>query len=146
MSNLDITAETTIAAERARVAAYAMDPSHDPVWIGGITEAEVLTGGALGPGSRVRRIASFLGRRIVYVMEIVGFEPAARLEMRAIESPFPMQVTYSFEDLVDRTLASIRVRGAPGGAYRLAGPLLPGMVRRSVAGDLRRLKRIMERA
>jgi hypothetical protein len=39
---------------------------------------------------------------------------------------------------------SIRVEGEPGGLYRLAGPFLPGMVRRSVVGDLRRLKAILE--
>jgi hypothetical protein len=37
-----------------------------------------------------------------------------------------------------------RVEGEPRGIYRLPWPLLSGMVRRSVAGDLCRLKAILE--
>ncbi len=146
MTHLDITAETTIAASRDRVAAYAMDPQNDPVWIGGIKRVEVLGTGPIEKGSTVRRLASFMGKRIEYVMEVVELEPGRRLSMHAIRSPIPMDVTYSFEDTPEGTVARIRVEGEPTGAYRLAGPFTPSMVRRPVAGDLKRLKRIMEGA
>ena len=146
MTRLDVTVETTIVAERDRVAAYALDPRNDPVWIGGIKQAEILSEGPIEKGSTVRRVASFMGKRIEYVMEVVELEPGRRLAMHAIRSPFPMDVTYAFEDAPAGTRARIRVQGDAGGAYRLAGPLLPSMVRRPVAGDLKRLKRIMERA
>ena len=144
MTHLDVTAETTIGAGRDRVAAYAMDPRNDPIWIGGLKQVEVLTEGPIEKGSTVQRIASFMGKRIEYVMEIVELEPGRRLGMHAIRSPFLMDVTYTFEDAGAGTQVRIRVEGDPGGAYRIAGPLLPAMVRRPVAGDLKRLKRIME--
>ena len=67
------------------------------------------------------------------------------MAMHAIESPFPMDVTYEFEPGGGGTRARIRRAGR---ARRLpaAGPLLPGMVRRSVTGDLRRLKQTLEGA
>jgi uncharacterized protein YndB with AHSA1/START domain len=142
---LDVTATETIAAEPDRVFAYAIDPRNDPVWIGGINEAELLGDPPLDRGSSVRRVASFMGKRIEYVLEVVGLDPGERLAMRSIRSPFPMAVTYSFERVNDGTQMAIRVEGDPGGPYRLAGPLLPGMVRRSVAKDLLRLKAILER-
>jgi uncharacterized protein YndB with AHSA1/START domain len=145
MTHLDVTAETTIGADRDRVAAYAMDPRNDPIWIGGIKHVEVLTDGPVEKGSTVRRLAGFMGKRIEYVMEIIELEPGRRLTMHAIRSPFPMDVTYTFEDAGAGTRVRIRVEGDPGAAYRLAGPFLPALVRRPVAGDLRRLKRIMER-
>jgi uncharacterized protein YndB with AHSA1/START domain len=144
MTHLDVTAETTIHASRERVAAYAMDPRNDPIWIGGIKQVEVLTEEPLEKGSTVRRLAGFMGRRIEYVMEIVELEPGRRVEMHAIRSPFPMDVTYTFEDTETETRVRIRVEGNPGRVYRLAGAFLPSMVRRSVSGDLRRLRRIME--
>jgi hypothetical protein len=146
MTHLDVTAEATIHAPRERVAGYAMDPRNDPIWIGGIKQVEVLTDGPIDKGSTVRRIASFVGKRIEYVMEVTELDRGSRLGMHAIQSPFPMDVTYTFEDTAGGTRARIRVQGDAGGAYRLAGPLLPSMVRRPVAGDLKRLKRIMERA
>jgi uncharacterized protein YndB with AHSA1/START domain len=141
---LDVTATETIAADPDRVFAYATDPANDPVWIGGITQAELLGEPPLGKGSSVRRLASFMGRRIEYVLEVAELEPGSRLAMRSVRSPFPMAVTYSFEPTDGGTRMAIRVEGEPGGMYRLAGPFLPGMVRRSVAGDLRRLKGIQE--
>jgi hypothetical protein len=142
--DLDVTVQATIAAEPERVSAYAMDPRNDPVWIGGISEAEMLTNPPMEKGSSVRRVASFMGRRIEYVMEVTELEPGARLAMRSIKSPFPMAVTYSFEEAADGTLMRIRVEGEARGVYRLAGPFLPGAVRRSVSNDLRRLKGIIE--
>jgi uncharacterized protein YndB with AHSA1/START domain len=141
---LDVTATETIAADRERVFAYATDPRNDPVWIGGISQAELLGEPPLEKGSTVRRIAWFMGRRIEYVLEVAELDPGARLAMRSVRSPFPMAVTYSFERVAGGTRMSIRVEGEPAGMYRLAGPFLPGMVRRSVAGDLRRLKAILE--
>jgi hypothetical protein len=142
---LDVTVTETIAADSDRVFAYATDPGNDSVWIGGISEAELLGDPPLEKGSSVRRVASFMGRRIEYVLEVSELEPGQLLAMRSIRSPFPMVVTYSFEGADGGTRMAIRVGGEPGGMYRLAGPLLPGMVRRSVAKDLRRLKAIIER-
>jgi hypothetical protein len=96
-------------------------------------------------GSRIRRVATFLGRRIDYVMEVVIFEPGRRMAMHAIESPFPMDVTYEFQPTAPgRTRARIRVQGETGGAYGFAGPLLAAVVRRSIRNDVRALKRVTE--
>lgn len=43
-----------------------IDHRNDPAWIGGISESELLGDPPIAVGSRVRRVASFLGRRIEY--------------------------------------------------------------------------------
>lgn len=141
---LDVTAETTIHADRERIADYVTDPGNDPVWIGGIIQAEMLTEPPVEKGSTVRRVATFLGKRIEYVMEVAELEPGSRLAMRSIRSPFPMAVTYSFEDVPEGTRARIRVEGEPAGLYRVAGPMMARTVKRSISNDLRTLKSIME--
>src|SRR5687767_7861596 len=104
-----------------------------------------MTPGPIGHGSRVRRIASFMGKRIEYVMEVVGWEPGRRMDLHAVEAPMPMDVTYAFEPLGgNRTRATIRVRGDAGGIYRIAGPLMSRQVKRSISKDLANLKRLME--
>jgi uncharacterized membrane protein len=145
---LDITVSKRIRAPRAKVAAYVTDNRNDPEWIGGITESELLGSGPLGFGSDVRRKASFLGRKIVYVNRVVDLDPERRLAMRSVQAPFPMAVSYSFEDTDGAdagTTISVRVEGQPEGMYKVAGPLLARQVRRSVANDLRMLKKLMER-
>jgi carbon monoxide dehydrogenase subunit G len=141
---LDETAEIRIARPAAEVAAYMFDPANDPAWIGGISEAEPLGPPPIAAGSRVRRRASFLGRRIDYVMEVVALEPGRRLAMHAVEAPMPMDVTYEVDPAPDGAVARVRVQGDTGGLYRLAGPLVSVQVGRSIDGDVRRLKELLE--
>jgi hypothetical protein len=144
---IDVTAAETIRAPREQVASYVIDNRNDPSWIGGISESVLLGGGTVGVGSDVRRVASFLGRRIEYVNRVEELQRGRLLRMRSVRSPIPMEVTYAFEDGAGGcTTTSIRVRGEPGAMYRLAGPLLARQVRRSVARDLRTLRAILERA
>jgi uncharacterized membrane protein len=140
----DVTVEKTITRPRAEVARHATDWRNDPEWIRALTEATLLTEPPLGVGSRVRRVAKFLGKRIEYVNEVTELEPERRLVMRSVEAPFPMTVTYEFEDAGEATRMRIRAEGEASGFYRLAGPLLARSVERSIAGDLAALKRKLE--
>lgn len=142
---LDVLAAVEIARPPDAVGAYEFDPANDPTWIGGVSSAERLTDGPIAVGARVRRVGSFLGRPIEWVMDVVEHVPARRLAMHAIRSPFPMDVTYELAPSARGTRASIRIQGQAGGVYGLLGPLTPLMVRRSVLADLRRLKRALER-
>ncbi len=138
---MDVVVERRIPSPRSEVAAYATDPVNDPDWISGITEARLLTEPPVGEGTRVARVAKFLGKRIDYILEVTEYVPEARLAMRSIESPFPMRVTYEFDRANGHTLARIRVAGEPGRFYSVAGPLVRAMVKRNLRRDLRNLER-----
>ena len=140
----DVAAETTIARPRDVVAAYATDWRNDTSWIGAIGEARLLTEEPFGIGSRVERVATFLGKRIEYVLEVAEYEPGARLAMQSVKAPFPIRVTYEFEDAGYGTLMRIRTQGDAGGFYRFAAPVLNRAVKRNVARDLSGLKAILE--
>lgn len=142
--SIDVTAQTTINRPRQEVADFATNPHNDPVWIGGISQARLLSEPPVAVGTQVERVASFLGRRIEYVNEVVDYEPGARLAMRSVKGPFPMAITYSFDDGDGGTLTSIRVQGDASGFFRLASPLLALAVHRSITRDLRALKRLLE--
>ena len=86
---IDVIAEITINRAQEDVAEYAMDPDYDAVRISGISEAKMLTDPPLREGTQVSREASFLGRRINYVLEVARYEPKSLLAMRSIKSPFP---------------------------------------------------------
>jgi uncharacterized membrane protein len=141
----DVVVETVVERPRADVATYVTDWRNDPSWIGALRDVRLETEGPLGVGSRVARVASFLGRRIEYVNEVAEYEPDSRLVMRSVKAPFPMTVTYEFEDAGDAaTHVRIRAQGDASGFYRLAGPLLDRAVARGIRGDLERLKRVLE--
>jgi uncharacterized membrane protein len=140
---IDTRAVIAVARPREEVAAYLRDPGNDPRWIGGLRSARLVTEPPVGVGSQVERVASFLGRRIEYVNEITELT-GTRLAMRSVRSPFPMRVSYGFDDAGGATEVSVRVEGDASRLYRLADPLLAWLVRRSVRRDLRTLKRVLE--
>lgn len=140
----DVRVETVIRRPRSAVADYAMDWLNDPTWIRAISEVRLVTDGPFGVGSQVERVATFLGRRLEYVNEVVELEPGRRLVMQSVKAPFPMRVTYELEDAGGGTRARIHAEGDAGGFYKLAGPLLSRAVRRGIAGDLAQLKAILE--
>ena len=119
------------------MAAYLTDPANDPEWIGGLREAELLGDGPVAVGSRVRRVAYFLGRRVEYVNEILALD-VDQLDMRSVKAPFPMHITYRFEPAPGGgTAVSNQVRG---GGVRLLAPF----VKRNVQRDLERLRDRLE--
>jgi hypothetical protein len=140
---MDVTAERVIPLPPEQVSAYAMDWRHDHEWTQGIKRAELTkpaSDGGFGSGAEVTRTAFFMGKRIDYVLAVVGYEPPALLEMKSVAGPFPMHVTYRFDPHPNGTRATIRVQGGPGGYSRVAAPLMARMVRRNLVKDLRDLE------
>ena len=92
---IDLTATLIIQRDLSEVAEYAMDPRHDSEWIGGIVDAEILSEGEFGVGTRATRVAGFMGRRFEYVNVIVEYEPPKRLVKNMVQGPFPMRTTFT---------------------------------------------------
>ena len=141
--SIDVSAEIIIDRSKDDVASFVTNPDNDPVWIGGITESEMLNDPPLGQGTKVRRVAKFLGRRMEYVPEVVEYAPSSRLVMRT-DKPFDMTIAYEFEDVGRGTRMRVRVQGEGNGFFRFADPLMGPAVRRNVSNDLKALKRLLE--
>ncbi len=143
---VDVSVAIAIDRPPATVMAFASDPMNDPAWIGGIRSVEILSPGPVGAGTIVKRVASFLGRKIDYTTEITDLEPGVRLTMTSLAGPFPLAVTYGFEPATAGTRMTIRNTGDPKGLFRLTEPLLKAAIRRNVRRDLAALKSLLETA
>jgi len=141
---VNVSVETTIASDRQTVAAFVIDPHNDLRWIGALTSVRIIDESPMQVGTKVERIAKFLGKRIEYVNEITELRPGVRLAMRSVKAPFEMQVSYDFADAPGGTRVTVRAGGDASGYYKLAGPLLPLMVRAGIKRDLKQLKKVME--
>jgi uncharacterized membrane protein len=144
---VDVRTEIVIMRPAAAVAAYAAEPSNAPAWYANITSVTWETSPPLRAGSRVAFTARFLGRQLAYSYEITDFSPAERLVMRTAQGPFPMETTYTWQAIDDRsTRMTLRNRGEPAGFPRLAAPLMAMAMRRANRKDLRALQAILEAA
>ena len=142
---VDVLTEITIARPANAVAAYAADPANAPAWYENIASVRWETEPPLRTGSRVAFTARFLGRPLAYTYEITEFVPAERLVMRTAQGPFPMETTYTWQALDDRsTRMTLRNRGEPTGFSKLAGPVMTAAMRRANRKDLAKLRQILE--
>lgn len=142
--DVDVRTETVIRRPVGEVAAYAGDPTNAPEWYANISSVEWETPPPLAVGSRMRFVASFLGRRLAYTYEVVELVPGARLVMRTAQGPFPMQTTYTWEPVDGGTRMTLRNSGRPSGFAAIAGPVMSAAIRRATAKDLARLAELLE--
>ena len=144
---VDVVTEIVIARPAEVVAGYAADPANAPAWYGNITSATWQTGPPLRTGSRIAFTARFLGRHLAYTYEITDFTPTERLVMRTAQGPFPMETSYTWQAVDDRsTRMTLRNRGEPAGFSKLAAPLMTIAVRHANRKDLANLRARLESA
>jgi hypothetical protein len=126
------------------VAEYVADPANAPVWYENIESAEWKSAPQLTVGARIAFVARFLGRRLAYTYEVGEYVPGERLVMRTADGPFPMETTYTWEEVSGGTRMTLRNRGEPAGFSRVAAPAMAAAMRRANRKDLDRLKEILE--
>ena len=142
---VDVQTEIVIDRPVSRVAGYAADPSNAPEWYANIDSVDWKTEPPVAVGSAVAFVARFLGRRLEYSYEIVEHVPEERLVMRTQQGPFPMETTYAWTSVDDRsTRMTLRNRGEPVGFARITAGAMQRSMRRANTKDLQNLKRILE--
>lgn len=141
---VDVVTEVDIFRPRAAVWAFAADPSNATAWYRNIKAVEWETSPPAAVGSKIRFQAQFLGRTLEYTYEIRELEPGRRFVMATAQGPFPMETTYTWDDIADGTRMTLRNRGEPSGFAAVSAPVMSVAMRRANHADLRRLKALLE--
>jgi uncharacterized membrane protein len=142
-----VSVETEIDIDRPRmeVAAFASDPDNATAWYRNIKSVQWESSPPLAVGSRIAFVATFLGRRLAYTYEVTELVPGERFVMRTAQGPFPMQTTYTWQDLPGGgTRMTLRNHGEPAGFATVAAPIMARAIARANRSDLRLLKQILE--
>jgi uncharacterized membrane protein len=141
---VDVQCEIEISRPRADVAADASDLDNTTAWYSNIKSVEWKTPRPLAVGSRVAFLATFLGRRLEYTYEVRELVPGERLVMSTADGPFPMETTYTWDDMPDgSTRMTLRNRGEPAGFSKVAAPVMARAMRRAMSKDLERLRELL---
>ena len=100
---VDVTTSISIAHPRVKVAEYASDPDNAPRWYVNIKSVEWITAKPLRIRSQIAFQATFLGRTLKYVYEVIEYVHCEKLVMRTSSGPFLMETTYAWETLDEST-------------------------------------------
>ena len=138
--------EVRVRIDRSVADVYAYTSAVDtmPEWRGDVSEAEQLTDGPIGVGTRIRAGGKALGRPIGLVIEVTELEPGARFGYRPVSGPLRTHNVYTFEPDAGGTLVTLTDEIELSGIVRLFEPLMARMVRRQYGANLGRLKAILE--
>lgn len=117
---------------------------NDLKWRSEWVDARKSTEGPIGIGTRYSLFAKAFGRRIETTYETIQYEPNRIAAWKAMSGPLPLTFRRSVEQVDGGTRFTIRYELELRGFLKLVMPLLAGSVTRQHAGDLRKLKELME--
>jgi uncharacterized protein YndB with AHSA1/START domain len=139
-----IRVEHTVEIDRppAEVFEYMMDMENLPEWQSSAIEAQ--WEGERAPGSHIREVRKFLGKRIESEVEVTEYEPNRRFCLRATSGPVPFSVEHTFEPTNGGTRITFVGEGEPGGFFKLAEPVVARTAERQFTGDFATLKDLLE--
>lgn len=127
------------------VFAYLSNFENNPRWQRGMIGAKSTSPGELRVGSTYDQVATFLGRRVISTFEVRDYQPGRLVSASSIAGSFPIRFTRIVEPAAGGSRVNALVEGEPQGFFKIVEPLLKRLVERSVVGDYRRLKEILER-
>jgi uncharacterized protein YndB with AHSA1/START domain len=126
------------------VFAFLADFENIPTWNYAIVETRKTSPGPVGPGSTYRQVRS-VPRRSEEGFEVTVFEPTSRLEIHGDIGPFTATIGYLLAPEADGTsLTNVVDLEPPAGPLRLVAPLAISRVKAAVAGNLDKLRQILE--
>jgi len=142
---VDVTTQIVINLPVEKVAMYASNPDNAPLWYKNIKTVEWKSQPPVQPGSYISFTAQFLGKKITYTYKVTEFIADKLFVMQSTLSSFPMQTTYSWENINEvTTKMTLRNKGRPTGFSRLFTPIMSMMIRKANNKDLQTLKHILE--
>jgi Polyketide cyclase / dehydrase and lipid transport len=142
---VDVVSTLVIERPCPVVASFASDPDNAPRWYMNIKAVRWVTPPPLHVGSRIAFEAHFLGRKLVYMYEVIELEENRRFVMRTAEGPFPMETSYTWEAIgPNATRMNLRNRGEPRGFSALVAPFMGWAMHRANTKDLQALRKVLE--
>lgn len=137
---------TTIKAPVEVVFAFLADFENVPIWNYAIETTTKVTPGPVGVGTVYRQTRS-LPRHSEEEFRVTAFEPVRLLAIDGPIGPYRMRASYRLDSIGDATKLTntVHLEPLPGALNRLALLAVP-QVRSAMAGNLDRLKQILDTA
>ncbi|MEA4909579.1 MAG: hypothetical protein GYA17_09425 [Chloroflexi bacterium] len=138
--------ETSILIDRpmADVAAFLADPLNLPRWQSMVLDIQPTSAGPLGAGSTFATTSEVMGRRLEGRLQISHYDLPEQLGFSVTSGPMSVHIDLRLKPAGSGVKLGVHAQGEPGGALKLAGPMLERQVRSQMEANLARLKTVLE--
>jgi uncharacterized protein YndB with AHSA1/START domain len=141
---VQISGEIVIERPIEEIFALLADARNEPLYNPRILNAEKLSAGPIGQGTRFEQTARSMGRTGRMIIEITEYLPPRRLSLIARSPAMRVRGTETFESVVGGTRARYSWEVHPTGLAVLLTPLLAVFGRRLERGVWDSMKKFME--
>jgi hypothetical protein len=122
---------------------FISTPENDSRWQTGTPETKQTSQGPMGLGSTFQSTSQDKGRPIENCFEVTAFKPERKFAFKSVTTQ--MSTSYIFDAVEAGTrLTATRQPPDPVGILKLASPFLTRQFRRQFAGDIARMKKLLE--
>jgi carbon monoxide dehydrogenase subunit G len=135
-----------IARPPQEVFDFLVKSENIPVWDSSVIQAEQITPGAPGPGTRAKGTSKIMGRHFDWVVENTDFDRPTKSVLRSVEGKLNFTITNTLEPEGDGTRLTFRVdadSGLGGVFGKLADPLVEKAQARTVRANLETLAELL---
>jgi hypothetical protein len=112
-------------------------------WQDSTVETRQTSPGPMGAGATMHHVGKFLGRRIENDAKVYEFELNRTFAYKG-GGALPVDIRYRFEPIACGTKFTVIYGGEPGAFFKLAEPLVKRASAKLLAGDLKKLKQVLE--
>lgn len=126
------------------VFAFISNPLNLAKWQAMIAHIEQATPGNPAVGSKYKVSAEAMGRKIDGVLEIICFEPPAKIGFVNRAGPMQVNIVVALKVVGDGTKIALHAEGHPGGVFAFAEGILAHKVKSEMETNLARLKSVLE--
>lgn len=142
---IEFTIETDIERPVSEVFEFATDPEKLSRWQTNTISATPEEDGPIQLGSRLHEVhRGPFGKDIRSVVEVSEYEPNRVFALRMVEGSPAIHGRLAFEPTGKGTRMHFTVHGQPGGALRVAQPLLSLALKRQFSEHCSNLKEVLE--
>lgn len=141
---MELQEDILIQAPVETVFAYLNQVDQRTNYIPMLSEVIMLDAPPIKVGSRYIEVATIAGQDLKTTYQVVAWEEDRYIKVKTIKSVFPIQAEMKLNPIDGGTHISLALSFTLKGMYRLAAPLIRGIVQQQANDILDRLKKILE--
>lgn len=141
-----ITIEKSIHINKpaAQVFIFVSNFANDAKWQKDLIRSEQTSSGPMAVGTTGLYVQKFAGKEMKNDVVVTAYDPPKRYDFKTTSGPVQFEGGMTLEDMGGGTHLTVKMKGEPGGFFKLAEGMLQKELEKTIERDLANLKVVLE--